>query len=77
LQLFATFLIHVIAGVKAEPVNSPATADTPFLAVPSGHQSPKQLLRDLQQQLFKLFSSKPNKKVRILMGYVFFLIPLK
>jgi polo-like kinase 1 len=62
LQLFATFLIHVIAGVKAEPVNSPAIADTPFLAVPSG-QSPKQLLRDLQQQLFKLFSSKPNKKV--------------
>ncbi|XP_046453987.1 serine/threonine-protein kinase PLK1-like [Daphnia pulex] len=55
-----------VQGVKGEPVNSPATADTPFPAVPSG-PSPQQLLRDLQQQLFKLFTSKPNEKVPLLM----------
>ncbi|EFX85823.1 hypothetical protein DAPPUDRAFT_309099 [Daphnia pulex] len=55
-----------VQGVKGEPVNSPATADTPFPAVPSG-PSPQQLLRDLQQQLFKLFTSKPNEKVPFLM----------
>jgi polo-like kinase 1 len=70
LQWFATFL-RVIAGVKGEPVNSPATADTPFPAVPSG-PSPQQLLRDLQQQLFKLFTSKPNEKIPFLMGKIVF-----
>ena len=62
-------IFHFCKGVKNEPVgiNSPATADTPFPAVPSG-PSPQQLLRDLQQQLYKLFASKPTEKVPILMG---------
>ncbi|XP_057378391.1 serine/threonine-protein kinase PLK1-like [Daphnia carinata] len=55
-----------VQGVKGEPVTSPATADTPFPAVPSG-PSPQQLLRDLQQQLQKLFVAKPSEKVPILM----------
>ena len=62
---FAFFFL----GIKGEPVgvNSPATADTPFPAVPSG-PSPQQLLRDLQQQLFKLFAAKPSEKLPLLMG---------
>ena len=56
-------------GVKSDPapVNSPATAETPYPAVPSG-PSPQQLLRDLQQQLHKLFASKPTEKIPIMMG---------
>jgi polo-like kinase 1 len=67
---FLNLSLNVVIGVKGEPVISPATADTPFPAVPSG-PSPQQLLRDLQQQLYKLFTSKPNEKVPFLMGTLF------
>jgi hypothetical protein len=56
------FSLHVIAG---------GNADTPFPAVPSG-PSHRQLLRDLQQQLLKFFTSKPNEKVSFLMGKIIF-----
>lgn len=54
------------AGIKAEHANSPAT-EAPLPAMPSG-PSPQQLLRDLQQQLFKLFTSKPSEKNPCHMG---------
>jgi len=59
---------EILQGVKSDPapVNSPATAETPYPAVPSG-PSPQQLLRDLQQQLHKLFASKPTEKIPIMM----------
>jgi polo-like kinase 1 len=60
-----------IQGGKAEPVNPPATADAPLPAVPSG-PSLQQLLRDLEQQLLKLLTSKPNERVPFLMGTIFF-----
>jgi hypothetical protein len=66
--------IKAEAGVKVEQVSSAATADTPFPAVPSA-PSPRQLLLDLQQQLLKLFTSKPevnNEKVSFLMGKIIF-----
>lgn len=70
-HIFKTSLFTT--GVKGEPVTSPATAETPFPAVPSG-PSPQQLLRDLQQQLQKLFIAKPSEKVPIIMGTVFLIV---
>jgi len=57
-----------LQGIKGDPapINSPATAETPFPVVPSG-PTPQQLLRDLQQQLFNLFATKPSEKLPILM----------
>ena len=58
-----------LQGVKGDsiPAALPPTAETPFPAVPSG-PTPHQLLRDLQQQLNKLFLEKPTEKVPLLMG---------
>ncbi|EFX86035.1 polo kinase-like protein, copy C [Daphnia pulex] len=55
-----------VQGIKAEPGSPSATADALLPAVPSG-PSRQQLLRDLDQQLFELYTSKPHKKVPILM----------
>jgi len=59
---------EILQGVKSEsgPANAAATSETPYPAVPSG-PSPQQLLRDLQQQLHKMFASKPTEKMPVMM----------
>ncbi|XP_046656632.1 serine/threonine-protein kinase PLK1-like [Daphnia pulicaria] len=54
----------IIKMLQAVPSSRPNVHQC--LTVPSG-PSPQQLLRDLDQQLFELYTSKPHKKVPILM----------